>query len=279
MLEIPETIHLASQLNQTIQGKTITQVIVNASPHKFAFFYKDPLAYPDLLIGKTIGKAKGIGPLVEIEAEDLRLTFGDGANLRAYVSGNDIPPKHQLMLGFADGSALVVSIQMYGFISAFKANENENPYYLAAQNAISPLSQEFDFEFFKALAQKTDQKLSLKAFLATQQRIPGLGNGVLQDILFTSGLNPKTKLNELDPTEFESLYKALKSVLKSMTELGGRDTEKDLFGHEGHYKTIMSKNNLGKPCPKCQSPIIKEAYMGGAIYTCPLCQPKKSVSV
>jgi hypothetical protein len=28
------------------------------------------------------------------------------------------------------------------------------------------------------------KKLSLKALLATEQRIPGLGNGVLQDILF-----------------------------------------------------------------------------------------------
>lgn len=279
MLEIPETIHLASQLNQTIQGKMITQVIVNASPHKFAFFYKDPQTYPELLMGKTIGQAKGIGPLVEIEAEDLRLTFGDGANLRYYASGDAIAPKHQLMLEFTDGSALVVSIQMYGFISAFKANENENQYYLSAQNAISPLSHAFDFDYFKALAQHTEGKLSLKAFLATQQRIPGLGNGVLQDILFTAGLNPKTKLNELDSQEFQFLFNALKSVLKTMIELGGRDTEKDLFGQEGHYKTIMSKNNLGKPCPHCQTPIVKEAYMGGAVYTCPHCQPKKAVSV
>lgn|GEM_PF-2077218 len=30
-----------------------------------------------------------------------------------------------------------------------------------------------------------------KAFLATEQRIPGLGNGVLQDILWTARIHPK----------------------------------------------------------------------------------------
>jgi len=278
MLEIPETIHLASQLNQTIQGKTIATVIVNASPHKFAFFYKDPKSYPGLLIKKTIGKAKGLGSLVEIEVEDLRLTFGDGTNLRFYSPLDPVPSKHQLWMGFTDGSGLTVSVQMYGFISAFKAEENENPYYLLAQQAISPLSSQFDFEFFKSLVQKTPDKISLKAFLATQQRIPGLGNGVLQDILFSAGFHPKTKLSELDPTDLESLFNALKAVLKTMTEQGGRDTEKDIFGDEGHYKTIMSKKNLGKPCPFCQAPIVKEAYMGGTIYTCPSCQSKKTVS-
>lgn len=278
MLEIPETLHLAAQLNQTIQGKTIAEVIVNASPHKFAFFYKDPKSYPGLLIGKTIGKAKGLGSLVEIEAEDLRLTFGDGTNLRFYPPLDPVSPKHQLWMSFTDGSALAVTIQMYGFISAFKAGENENPYYRLAQQAPSPLSSQFDFEFFKNLAQKTSDKLSVKALLATQQRIPGLGNGVLQDILFSAGLHPKTKLSELDPTDLESLFNALKAVLKAMTEQGGRDTEKDLFGDEGHYKTIMSKKNLGKPCPFCKTLIVKEAYMGGTIYTCPSCQSKKPVS-
>lgn len=278
MLEIPETIHLAAQLNQTIQGKTIATIIVNASPHKFAFFYKDPLSYPGLLIGKTIGKAKGLGSLVEIEVENLRLTFGDGTNLRFYSTQDLVPPKHQLLMGFTDGSALAVTIQMYGFISAFMAGENENPYYHLAHQAPSPLSSQFDFEFFKSLVQMTPDKLSVKAFLATQQRIPGLGNGVLQDILFSAGLHPKTKLSELNQTDFESLFTALKAVLKAMTEQGGRDTEKDLFGDEGHYQTIMSKKNLGKPCPFCQTPIVKEAYMGGTIYTCPSCQSKKSVS-
>ncbi len=52
----------------------------------------------------------------------------------------------------------------------------------------------------------------------------------------------------------------------------GRDTERDLFGNLGGYKTIMSKNTVDKPCPICNTTIKKEAYLGGSIYYCTSCQ-------
>jgi len=57
-----------------------------------------------------------------------------------------------------------------------------------------------------------------------------------------------------------------------MTEKGGRDTEKDLFGQNGRYKTLLSKNTVNQPCPNCGNTIMKEAYLGGAVYYCPVCQ-------
>ena len=53
---------------------------------------------------------------------------------------------------------------------------------------------------------------------------------------------------------------------------GGRDTEIDLYGKRGRYKTILSKNTAGKPCPSCGTLIKKESYLGGSIYFCAKCQ-------
>ncbi len=64
----------------------------------------------------------------------------------------------------------------------------------------------------------------------------------------------------------------MKTVLTAMTEQGGRDTERDLFGNPGGYATVLRKHTVGKPCPACGSILRKEAYLGGAIYTCPGCQ-------
>jgi formamidopyrimidine-DNA glycosylase len=55
-------------------------------------------------------------------------------------------------------------------------------------------------------------------------------------------------------------------------EKGGRDTELDLFGRPGGYRTVLSKNAAGMPCPKCGTLIRKESYMGGSIYLCENCQ-------
>ena len=57
-----------------------------------------------------------------------------------------------------------------------------------------------------------------------------------------------------------------------MSDNNGRDTEKDLFGQPGVYKTKLSKKTLGKPCEICGSVITKSSYLGGSIYFCPECQ-------
>jgi formamidopyrimidine-DNA glycosylase len=117
------------------------------------------------------------------------------------------------------------------------------------QDQPSPLSKDFDWEYFPRLLSSPEvPKLSAKAFLATEQRIPGLGNGVLQDILWTAHIHPKAKMGLLSDGNKECLFIQIKDVLAEMAALGGRDTEKDLLGSPGGYKTAMSKNNAGLPC-------------------------------
>jgi len=57
-----------------------------------------------------------------------------------------------------------------------------------------------------------------------------------------------------------------------MTSPGGRDTENDLSGRPGGYKTRLSRNTVGQPCPVCSTLLRKEAYLGGSIYYFPGCQ-------
>lgn len=273
MLELPEAVTVAEQINRTLQGKRIMNVNTNHSPHKFAFFYGEPQSYHDLLTEKTVTKAKPCGGLVEITAGTARLVVGDGVNLRYFAPGEKQPEKHQLRIEFDDCSALVGTVQMYGHIWAFCEGQLDNPYYLIARQKPSPLTEQFDYAHFETL--RTDLKLqswSAKAFLATEQRIPGLGNGVLQDILWTARIHPKRKMATLAAAELQMLFTAVKSVLAEMVENGGRDTERDLFGCPGGYQTILSKNTVGKPCPVCGTLIKKEAYLGGSIYYCENCQ-------
>ena len=79
-------------------------------------------------------------------------------------------------------------------------------------------------------------------------------------------------METLTADERETLFHSIKSTLKEMTDQGGRDTDKDLFGRPGGYTTKLSKKTLDKPCPVCGGMIIKEAYQGGSIYFCEGCQ-------
>jgi formamidopyrimidine-DNA glycosylase len=272
MLEIPEAAVMADQLNQTITGKTIQKVVVAQNPHGFAWYFGDPQTYALALTGRSIGTSQSLGGLVEIQTEDKFLLFSDGINLRFHQKSEDQPLKHQFFMAFEDNSAISATVAMYGGISCFAPSEFDNPYYEVAAQKPSPLTEDFDNAYFSHLFLPELDKLSLKAFLATEQRIPGLGNGVLQDILFQARLHPKRKVGSLSQPEKETLFTSIKNTLKDMIVKGGRDTEKDLFGHAGGYPTRMSKHTLGKPCTECGSIIEKQAYMGGSIYFCPGCQ-------
>ena len=83
--------------------------------------------------------------------------------------------------------------------------------------------------------------MSVKAFLATEQRIPGLGNGVLQDILQQAGLHPRRKIGSMTEAYRKRMYESVVGTLEKMTAAGGRDTEKDLFGNKGGYQTLLSE--------------------------------------
>jgi formamidopyrimidine-DNA glycosylase len=273
VIELPESNIIAQQLNETIKGKMIQNVLTNSSPHKFAWFFGDPDKYCALLSGKRIDGAKAYAGQIEIQAEDTRILFGDGVNIRFFNIGEKLPEKHQLFIEFDDYSSLIGSIQMYGGLWAYRDGENDNPYYIVAKQKPNPLSGEFDRNYFdKLVSDSMNKTISLKGLLATEQRIPGLGNGVLQDILYNAKLHPKRKLQSLNNTELDSLYESVKATLFEMYSMGGRDTEKDLFGCSGGYKTKLSKNTVGKACPVCGTVIQKEAYMGGSIYYCGTCQ-------
>jgi formamidopyrimidine-DNA glycosylase len=271
MIELPEAVVLAGQVERTLAGRRVVKAVANQSPHKFAWYSGDPAKYQDLLTGKIIRSAAAFGTNIEIHAGDRVLVIS--TPMKFHAQGETAPKKHQLLLEFEDHSTVSCTVQMWGGLLCFAEGEMGGlPDYYIARQKPSPLSEEFDRAYFDRLFDENTGGLSAKAFLATEQRIPGLGNGVLQDILWTARIHPKRKMADLSAGEIGRMFEAVKSVLAEMTERGGRDTERDLFDQPGGYKTVLSKNTVGMPCPLCSTIILKEAYMGGSIYVCQGCQ-------
>lgn len=272
MLERPEAVVIARQLGANLKGRRVNKVVVDQNPHKLAWLSEDRSVYGALLNGQILTEAKAYGGMVEISFGKNRLLIGDGVNARLWQGPVPQKIKHQLLLGFEEGTALTFGVQMYGGIWCYPEGENDNPYFKLAVDRPSLDSEAFTFDYFADLAAGC-QKLSLKAFLATEQRIPGLGNGVLQDMLFVAGCHPKSRVGQLNQADLMRLYEALRQTCQLMIEHGGRDVELDLYGRPGCYQTTMSKANAAQRCPRCGGLIAKESYMGGSIYYCPTCQP------
>lgn len=273
MMELPEVLSISRQADQVLKGKVVNKVFPPVSPHKFAFFNDDPENYKPLLIGRKVLSVTGSGMFIDISFDnDTTITLGDGIIIRYGDASAKIPDKYQLLLTFEDNTFLSFTVAMYGAIYAYKG-AFDNKYYVASKEKISPLSDSFDETYFLNLFLNEKKTLSVKGLLATEQRIPGVGNGVIQDILFKARINPKRKALSLSEEERKTLFHSLKTTLHEMTDQGGRNTESNFYGEKGGYQTILSAKTYKQPCPVCGGFITKEAYMGGSVYYCLNCQP------
>ena len=273
MLEIPESYTIARQMKETLVGKEITHVEAAQSKHGFACYWGEPAGYEDMLVGKVIDDAYSVGGIVELAAGEIRIAFNDGINIRYLQPEQALPKKHQLYVGFADGSGFVCTVTMYGGMMVFPAGLYDNFYYQVHWEKPTPLREDFSEDHFAKIVAEAGDKASVKTLLATGQRIPGLGNGCLQDICYQAGINPQSRLGALPEGALERTYRSVKDTLAEMTEGGGRDTEKDFFGINGSYACNLSKKTQPYPCLCCGCGIVRKAYMGGNIYYCPQCQP------
>lgn len=275
MIELPELIVLKQQIQETLKGKQISQGSLGNSPHKFVWYNRTHEEFAKLTTGKIIGEptVKGRWLFVPL-LPGYVLTFGEwGGKLLYHEKGSKIPPKQHLLLNFTDGSTLSLMIQMWGAVELYRQGEELNRKYVKDM-ACDPLDPLFTLSYFQSLIESLQPKgkRSVKSLLTQDQLVPGIGNSILQDILFHAKLHPKYPIQKLTPTQIKSLYDTIQEVIHQAISQGGRSDETDLYGQCGHYRRILNSQSVGQPCPVCGAIIEKSSYLGGACYFCPSCQ-------
>jgi len=276
VIELPEAITIAWQINKELKGKQIASGVRGSSPHKFAFTGKHSNEeFAAIVKDKTMGASRGRGSVILTDLEpDYVLSLGGGGERILYhTSKKTLPKKHQLLFNFKDDTFLTVTISGWGEVRLIEKSELPNHPHIK-KDAISPLSDDFTFAYFNSLFDTLpeNKRVSAKYFIISEPGIWGVGNGCLQDILYRAKIHPKRQMVSLSTEERKKLYEAIKQTLTKITELGGRDSERDLYNQPGGYQRILHSKTVGHPCRECGTLIEKIQYLGGAAYFCPTCQ-------
>ena len=275
MIELPEATIIARQIDQTLRGKRIATGLAGSSPHKFAFLTGTPEEYQAWLSGRTITGARPHGSNLIVALDDGRelVLGGGGERILYHASAATVPQKHQLLLTFADRTCLSVSVQGWGSIQVFTPVGRDLVTWLKPKGP-SPLDAAFTSAYLAETMASipSDDKRSVKYALISEPGVWGVGNGYLQDILFSAHLHPKRRMAEVSAAELTELHASIAEVMRVALANGGRDTEWDLFGQAGGYVRKMDSRTVGQPCPACGTPIAKIAFSVGACYFYPQCQ-------
>jgi len=279
MIEMPEAATLARQMNEELTGKTISRFARGTQTHRFLWLNRPDEEYEGILPGRTVTGASHYGRSIYLfMGAEYMLWWSDAGGRILYHPPEVEPPaKYPLSWEFSDGSHLTYALQMWGAVKLLDRSEfNAKPH---AETGLPPLHPGFTFERFEAMLDAYPEKGSkgVKAFLvatgyALPDHINGLGNAILQDILFHARLSPKRKIPDITPGGRQALYAAIQSTIAGAIEKGGRCDETDLYGEAGGYTRLMDKNTAGTPCPNCGTSIQKISYLGGTCYLCPECQ-------
>ncbi len=273
MIEIPESQTIARQIRETLAGRVVTDVFNATHPHKFAWYSGDPLEYPKLLSGRKIVGAVGRGAFIDVLLEDdLHLAVSDGVNLRLYGAQDPIPAKYQLLMTLDDGRFLSLTVAMYGGIHAFR-DDLDNPYYQCARTKCSPLEERFDAACFARLRASVKAEPFGKGLSGYRTADSGSRKRRFAGYSFPGGDSSQAQARDAGGCRCGASF---------------HDAEKPAAGDDRPWRPEYRKGSLrqtGRICraaftqylrralPRCGGPIVKEAYLGGAVYYCPHCQP------
>jgi formamidopyrimidine-DNA glycosylase len=126
----------------------------------------------------------------------------------------------------------------------------------------------------KALARK---KGLLKPLLLDQRVTAGIGNWIVDEVLYQAGLHPEREAGSLSEKEVRSLTERLHFVLRTAIDQEAEYGKfpADFLIHAREWdKSPYSEAGAHKHCNYCKTAIVKSYVGGRATYLCPACQPR-----
>ncbi len=118
----------------------------------------------------------------------------------------------------------------------------------------------------------------VKAVLADQELIAGIGNMYADEAFFAAKIHPLRPGKSLSKGEIKRLHQAIRDVLTAAIGNKGASVQ-DYFrpgGETGtaHYDFKVAHRG-GKPCPVCGTPIKRIVVRGRGTFFCPKCQRER----
>lgn len=103
-----------------------------------------------------------------------------------------------------------------------------------------------------------DARAPLKARLLDQRRIAGLGNLLVDEILWRLGLDPATPAGRLGPASVGALARSIRRTVDDLAERGG--------SHRGDLHEQRHRDGV---CPTDGTPLDRRTIGGRTTYSCP----------
>jgi len=301
MPELPEVQTVVNDLNKTIKGKTILDVLYcdNKKMFKGITFDKFKKEIKNRKIVDIKRRAKYI--VLELSGEKVLIFHLKMTGHILIISNSQFPipnfgtpsafikkggwigknlskelqdPKNQfvhLILELSGGK-----IFAFSDVRKFGIARLENRDYLSHMDSklgLDALDPKFDLNQFEKILEGSGGKI--KQILMDQGKISGIGNIYGDEILFVAGVRPDRLARKLKKGEIKKIYASIRPILeKAVKHRGSSESDfRDANGKKGDYQNhsyVYRREKVG--CRNCGSEIKKIRVGQRSAHYCTKCQ-------
>jgi formamidopyrimidine-DNA glycosylase len=280
--ELPEVEVVRRGLARWAVGRTVESATV-AHPRAVRRHAAGASDFCARLAGRTLTEARRRGKYLWLTLDE----GGTGEALLAHLgmSGQLLvqPPdapdeKHlRVRLTFSDGGRELrfVDQRTFGGLALAPTDAEGLPQPLA-HIARDPLDPQFDPGEFRAALRR--RRTGLKRALLDQTVVSGIGNIYADEALWRARLHYARPTETMTRSQAEQLLADVRDVLDEALAQGGTSFDSlyvNVNGESGYFdRSLNAYGRRDEPCPRCGTPIRREAFMNRSSYYCPRCQPR-----
>ena len=278
MPELPEVEVVRQGLDRAVVGRTVDSVTV-LHPRAIRRHLPGEADFHALLAGRRVAGARRRGKYLW-----LPLDSGDALQAHLGMSGQllVVPPEKpaethlRVRLTFTDGGRELRFVDQRTFgglvVVAGGAGLPDTIRHIARD----PMDADFnEAGFFAGLRRR---RTGVKRALLDQSLVSGVGNIYADESLWRARLHYARPTETLNRPEVTRLLAAVRSVMDEALLAGGTSFDALYVSTEGvsgrFERRLAVYGRADEPCPRCGTPVRREAFMNRSSFRCPRCQPR-----
>ncbi len=284
MPELPEVEVVRRGLAEHVLGRTIAGVDV-AHPRAVRRHVAGGDDFAGRLAGRTITAVCRRGKYLwwELGEADDAVLAHLGMSGQMLVAADTRPDERHLRvrIRFTDGGPQLrfVDQRTFGGLSLHPLVEAAGGGLLPApiaHIARDPMDPLFDLD--AAVAGIRRRRTELKRALLDQTVVSGIGNIYADEALWRAKLSGLRPTETLTRAQGRAVLQAASTVMDAALAAGGTSFDAlyvNVNGASGYFdRSLAVYGQADRPCPRCGTPIRRDAFMNRSSFTCPRCQPR-----
>jgi len=287
MPELPEVEVVRRGLAEHVRKRTIVDVAV-AHPRAVRRHVAGDADFAARLEGRTITEVRRRGKYLwlELEPGDEAVLAHLGMSGQMLVADPGRPDEKHLRIRvrFADDGPELrfVDQRTFGGLSLHPLVPAVGGGFLPApiaHIARDPMDPAFDLD--AAVTGIRRRRTEIKRALLDQTLVSGIGNIYADEALWRARLHGARSTRTLRRPEANRVLDAAAQVMREALGQGGTSFDAlyvNVNGESGYFdRSLNAYGQAERPCPRCGTPIRREAFMNRGSFSCPRCQPRPRV--